>query len=123
MTITLETLPPLLSADVWRYAAAAVSVGVLFLLAVGVTFHGDRLPRPWRMVLWAVVLEQSVLAYLEVARAVSTPPGYPDRVDLPLVGITVSLLLLLAAIVGVFLLERPRPGTYRGRGDRKAATQ
>lgn len=96
----------ILEADAWRYVAAVTSLAVLFLLVAGVVVHGDRVPRAWRVVLWAVVLEQGVLAYLEVSRARRTPPGYPDRVDLPLVAIALSLVVLACAVVGVFLLER-----------------
>lgn len=101
------TLDQLLAADVWRYTSAVVAVVVLFLLAVGITLHGHRLPIAWRVVLWAVVLQQAVIAYLETTRAVNTPGGYPmDRVDLPLAGIVVSLVALLLAVIGVFVVER-----------------
>jgi hypothetical protein len=109
-----------LDADAWRFASALISTLVLFLLAIGVVLHGDRVPLPWRVVLWAVVLEQGVLAYLEIHRARDTPPNYPDEVDLPLLAITVSVGILLASVAGVFVLERR--GSRRRGGVRSTST-
>ena len=98
----------LLSADAWRLLSALFALAVLLTLSAGLVVHGGRVPLPWRVVLWAVVLEQAVIAYLEVERARSTPAGFPDTtVDIPLVGVTVSALLLLVACVGVFVAQHP----------------
>lgn len=98
----------LLSADSWRIAAAIVSVVVLFLLTTGIVFHADQLTRPWRAVLWAVVAQQAANAYLHVTRAIEPTSSLEDRVDLPLVGILVSVVLLTIAVAAVFVEESPR---------------
>lgn len=99
----------LLSADSWRVAAAVVSVVVLFLLTAGITFHADELSRSWRVVLWAVVVQQAANAYLHVTRALEPANTIrDDAVDLPLVGILVSVVLLTIAVAAVFVDEAPR---------------
>jgi hypothetical protein len=97
------------TADAWRIWTAAASVAVLFLLVVGIVAHGHTLTLSWRAFLWAMVGHTAVIAYLETSRARSTPPGYPERVDLPLVGLGISLAALLATIVVVNLKERRPP--------------
>lgn len=90
-------------ADTWRMVAAAFSVVVLFALTVGIVARAATVPNAWRIVLWAVVGQQGANTYLHVSRTYRD--DFPDRVDLPLVGIVTSLLLLLIAVVGTFVVD------------------
>lgn len=84
---------------VW-YGQAALSLGVLFLLAVALRLEWDRISHGWRRVLALGVVEHGVIAYGSVEARHSNVP-VELRVfllTLTLTGLLIALLILLVDV-------------------------